>query len=94
MARYALSSRPMDLQGEYEMSFVDAWNALINGDSIVSERLPGRVWRLVNGRPQCGWYSTLPGIAGKWMSAPARAQTVPLCATMAGWRIIKTRSAS
>lgn len=89
MARDALSSRRMDLQSEYETSFADAWNALRNGGSVISELSPELVWRLVDGRPQCGWYSTLPSIAGKWMPAAEDAQTVPISCTLAGWRIIE-----
>lgn len=79
----------MDSQSEYEMPFADAWNALVNGASIISEMSPELVWRLVDGRPQCGWYSTLQSIVGKWMPAAETAQTVPIPYTLAGWRIIE-----
>ncbi len=87
MARDALSSRPMDLQSEYNTSFADAWNALMNGASVISEMAPELVWRLVDGRPQCGWYNTLPGEVGLWIRAADGAQVVTIPCLLAGWRI-------
>ena len=60
----------------------------MNGASVISEMSPELVWRLVDGRPQCGWYSTLPSSVGRWQPAAASAQTVPIAYTRAGWRII------